>query len=73
MAKNIVILEKPQKPKKILFETPDPSKQSPSCFKDTGLFLSPATQKNHDNRNGNQVVRSGLQFTDIEEGAKEHN
>ncbi len=44
-----VIFERPQKPpKKLLFETPDPSQQSLSRFKDTGLFLSPATQNFHD-------------------------
>jgi hypothetical protein len=32
----------------MLFETPDPLQQSLSQFKDTGLFLSPATQKFHD-------------------------
>jgi hypothetical protein len=42
---NNVILETPQKPtKKILFETPDPLHQSLSRSKDTGLFLSPATE-----------------------------
>jgi hypothetical protein len=47
-------LQKPKKPllfeapqKTLLFETPDPLQQSPSPFKDTGLFLSPATQKSH--------------------------
>jgi hypothetical protein len=46
---NNVILETPQKPtKKILFETPDPSHQSLSRLKDTGLFLSPATANFHE-------------------------
>jgi hypothetical protein len=46
LAANNVILDSPQKPqKKILFETPDPLQQSVSLFKDTGLFLSPATTK----------------------------
>jgi hypothetical protein len=46
LADNNVILEAPQKPpKKILFETPDPLHQSASQFKDTGLFLLPATTK----------------------------
>ena len=41
-----VILDSPQKPqKKLLFETPDHLQQSVSQFKDTGLFLSPATKK----------------------------
>jgi hypothetical protein len=48
LADNNVILDSPQKPpfKKLLFETPDPLQQSMSQFKDTGLFLSPATTKN---------------------------
>jgi hypothetical protein len=45
--------------------------QSLSRFKDTSLFLSPVTQKFHDNRKGNQVVRSCLQLMEIEGGAKE--
>ena len=46
LADNNVILDSPQKPlKKLLFETPDPLQQSMSRFKDTGLFLSPATKK----------------------------
>ncbi len=41
-------METPQKPKKpLLLETPDPLQQNLRCFKDTGLFLSPATQKFH--------------------------
>ncbi len=48
VAENNLILETPQKPKKILFENPDTSQQSLSWFKDTVLFLSPATQKFHD-------------------------
>jgi hypothetical protein len=35
----------PETHKKILFETPDPLYQSLSQLKDTGLFLSPATEK----------------------------
>jgi hypothetical protein len=46
LADNNVILDSPQKPQKnLLFETPDPLQQSVSQFKDTGLFLSPATKK----------------------------
>jgi hypothetical protein len=46
LADNNVILDSPQKPlKKILSETPDPLQQSVSRFKDTCLFLSPATKK----------------------------
>jgi hypothetical protein len=46
LADNNVILNSPQKPqKKILFETPDPLQHSVSRFKDTALFLSPATKK----------------------------
>jgi hypothetical protein len=49
LADDNVILDSPQKPqKKILFETPDPLQQSMSQFKDTGLFLSPATTKNQE-------------------------
>jgi hypothetical protein len=45
-ADNNVIFYSPQKPqKKILFQTPDPLQHSMSRFKDTGLFLSPATTK----------------------------
>ncbi len=45
LADNSVIFDSPQKPqKKILFETPDPLQHSMSRFKDTGLFLSPATK-----------------------------
>jgi hypothetical protein len=48
IAENNVILNMPQKPKtKLLFETPD-TLQSLRWFKDTDLFLSPATQKFHD-------------------------
>jgi DNA polymerase III delta subunit len=44
----MLFLETPQRPpKKILFETPDSLQQSLSRFKDTGLFLSPATEKFH--------------------------
>jgi hypothetical protein len=35
--------QKPQK--KLLFETPDPLQHNVCQFKDTGLFLSPATTK----------------------------
>ncbi len=46
LADDNVILDSPQKPqKKLLFETHDPLQQSVSQFKDTGLFLSPATKK----------------------------
>ncbi len=46
---NNVILETPQKPtKKLLLETPDPLHQSLRRLKDTGLFLSPATEKIHE-------------------------
>jgi hypothetical protein len=46
LADNNVIFDSPQKPqKKNLFETPDPLQNSVSQFKDTGLFLSPATKK----------------------------
>jgi hypothetical protein len=46
LADNNLILDSPQKPpKKILFETPDSLPQNVSRFKDTGLFLSPATKK----------------------------
>ncbi len=49
VAGNNVILETPQKAhKKIPFETPDPLQQSLSRLKDTGLFLSPATEKFHE-------------------------
>jgi hypothetical protein len=49
LADNNVILDSPQKPPpKLLFETPDPLQQSVSQFKDTGLFLSPATTKNQE-------------------------
>jgi hypothetical protein len=45
VAENNVILETPQKPpRKLLFENPDPLQQSLSQFKDTGLFLPPATE-----------------------------
>jgi hypothetical protein len=38
-------MDSPQKPqKKRIFETPDPLQHSVSRFKDTGLFLSPATK-----------------------------
>jgi hypothetical protein len=48
VADNNVILETPQKPpKKLLVETPDPLQQSLGGFKDTGLFLSLATEKFH--------------------------
>ncbi len=48
VAEKSVILETPQKsPKKILFEPPDPLQQSLTRFKDTGLFLSPTTEKIH--------------------------
>jgi hypothetical protein len=70
LADNNVILDSSQKPlKKILFETPDPLQQSVSQFKDTGLFLSPATKKI---RRGHKVDRSGIQFTDIEGSAEKH-
>ncbi len=39
----------PQKQKQNQFETPDTSHQALSQFKDTFLFLSPETQKFHDN------------------------
>ncbi len=49
VAEKNVVLETPQKPpKKLLFETSDPLQQSLSWFKDTHLFISPATQKFHD-------------------------
>jgi hypothetical protein len=49
VAENNVILDTPQKPKTTFqFETPDTSHQSLRQFKDTFLFLSPATQKFHD-------------------------
>jgi hypothetical protein len=45
-ADNNVVFDSPQKPqKKILFKTPNPLQHSVSRFKDTGLFLSPATKK----------------------------
>ncbi len=41
-------METPQKPPhKLLLETPDPLQQSLSQFKDTDLFLSPATENFH--------------------------
>jgi hypothetical protein len=46
LADNNVFFYSPQKTqKKNLFETPDPLQHSMSRFKDTGLFLSPATKK----------------------------
>ena len=46
LADNNGFLDSPQKSlKKILFETPDPLQQSVTRFKDTGLFLSPASKK----------------------------
>jgi hypothetical protein len=49
VAENNVIFETPQNPpQKILFETPDPLQQSLSWFKDTGLFLSPPSEKFHE-------------------------
>jgi hypothetical protein len=53
---NNVILETPQKPpKKLLFETPDPLQQSLSQFKDTGLFLLPATENFHNNEKATKL------------------
>jgi hypothetical protein len=67
-----VVLETPQKDtKKPTFQKSHPLQESQSQLKDTGLFLSPATEKFHNYRQGTQVVRSGIQFRDIEGGAKE--
>jgi hypothetical protein len=49
VAENNEILDTPQKPKIIFqFEIPDTLHEILSQFKDTFLFLSPATQKIHD-------------------------
>ncbi len=68
------MLETPQKDtKRTVFQKSHPLQKSQSRLKDTGLFLSPATEKNsQEYRQGNQVVRSGIQFRDIEGGEKEH-
>jgi hypothetical protein len=50
VTENNVIFDTPQKPTKLFqFETPDNSNQELSQFKDKFLFLSPATQKFHNN------------------------
>ncbi len=73
VAENNVVLETPQKPpQKLLFETPDPLQQSLSWFKDTGLFLTSNRKNSQEYRKGNKVVRSGIQFTDIEGSVKKH-
>ncbi len=56
-----------------MFQKSHPLQESQSRLKDTGLFLSPATEQiSLEYRKGNQVVRSGIQFRDIEGGAKKH-
>jgi hypothetical protein len=49
----------PETPEKVLFETPDPSQQSVSWFKDTGLFLSPATTKNQ------EIIEKATKLTEV--------